>query len=415
MSYPSNCVRHLSIQSLITKYPYPGVLLTFVMLLSACSSSDSKTANAVDLCGNALGNGNEIIPGPSAPAGEDYDSVFRSLTIHPTDPDTILMGTERNGFVMSTDGGLSWSRHRSGLRHTNGLYPEIWDIAYDPGDPSTLYAATLDSPGPVSGDYPSSMGGLYLSTDGGLSWQRSNCGLSNSRVTSVRVDAASLGTVLIGVEGGAASFSPLLGQYFEGGIYRSTDQGADWGKIDVGATDIRNGFLHLIYSAGNFFTFGFNFSDLSENIGLIASNDGGLTWTALAGLPQGLLITSLDVSADGQTLYANERDSFTMWKSIDAGLNWIETGINQANGPVAVSAADADLVLYAGTTMLYRSDDGLASFTTVMDAGRSIHDIEFAPSNPNIVYVATEGYLVYRSSDAGLNFTLVKDIRTDVL
>ena len=397
---------------------YMCVLLCFVMILSACSGADSKsssqTANA-DLCGNAVGNGNEIIPGPSAPVGPDNDSVFRSLTIHPTDPDTIIMGTERNGFVMSADGGQSWSRHRSGLRHMSGGYPEIWDIAYNPVDPSIIYAATLDSPGPVSGDYPSTIAGLYKSIDGGLSWQRSNCGLTNSRITSVQVDTASPSTVIIGVEGGEATFSPLLGQYFEGGIYRSTDQGVNWGKIDVGVTDIRNGFWHLIYTAGNFFTFGFNYSNLSDNVGFLRSNDGGVTWNSLGGLPKGLLITSLDVSADGQTLYANERDSFKMWKSIDAGLNWTETGINQANGPVAVSAANANLVLYAGTTMLYRSDDGLASFSTIMDAGMSIHDIEFAPSNPNIVYVATAGYLVYRSSDAGLNFTLMKNIRTDVL
>ena len=134
--------------------------------------------------------------------------------------------------MKSTDGGSTWVRLRRGLRHNGDLYPEIWDIAFDPTNPSIIYAATLDSPGPVTGDYPSSIAGVYKSIDGGQVWSRTNCGLINSRITSVQVDAGNPSTVIIGVEGGEASFSALQGQYFDGGIYRSTDAGACWSKLD---------------------------------------------------------------------------------------------------------------------------------------------------------------------------------------
>ena len=90
---------------------------------------------------------NDVIPGPDGPSGADNDSAFRSLTVHPHSSDIVLMGTERNGFVFSSDGGRTWSRKRRGLEYSDGLYPEIWDIAFDPLDPSNVYAATLDSPG----------------------------------------------------------------------------------------------------------------------------------------------------------------------------------------------------------------------------------------------------------------------------
>ena len=82
--------------------------------------------------GNDVGNGLEIIhgpDGPDGPEGPDRDNPFRSLTVHPLDANTVLLGTERNGFVKSIDGGQTWTRHRLGLRHQSGGYPEIWDIS----------------------------------------------------------------------------------------------------------------------------------------------------------------------------------------------------------------------------------------------------------------------------------------------
>jgi hypothetical protein len=81
-----------------------------------------------------------------------------------------------------------------------------------------------DSPGPVVGDYPSSTGGVYKSEDGGDTCSRKNCGLVNSRVTSVAVLSGDTSVVVIGVEGGTVSFSQLQGEFFAGGLYRSIDQ-----------------------------------------------------------------------------------------------------------------------------------------------------------------------------------------------
>jgi photosystem II stability/assembly factor-like uncharacterized protein len=327
------------------------------------------------------------------------------------------MGTERNGFVISTDSGDTWSRLRIGLRHTD-MYPEIWDIAFDPADPSIIYAATLDSPGPVSGDYPSAVAGVYKSTDGGLTWVRSNCGLFNSRINSVQLDGSNSLNVIIGMEGGEATFSPLQGQYFNGGIYRSENGGQSWSKVLINENDVENGYWRIVaYGPSNnyFVTFGLSYYDTLKNIGFIRSTDAGLTWEMFASPLQFLLITGFDVSSDGQVIFANERDSYVVQKSTDGGATWETTPSIQANGPVAVSPADSQLVLYAGYSTLYRSTDGLDTYQSVLAAPAKIDDIVFAPSDPTIVYVAALGYLLYTSTDSGASFTLVKNIRTQVL
>ena len=172
------------VAQIATPTTVPSHSPTAVVVTTEPSPTATTAAEGdIDVCGNAVGNGNEIVSGPSEPGANDRDSVFRSLTVHPTNPDIVLMGTERNGFVKSTDGGATWTRYRQGLRWLPGIgYPEIYDIAISPNDPNIVLAATVDSPGPVTGNFPSSVAGIYKSIDGGETWVRRNCGLTNSRV-----------------------------------------------------------------------------------------------------------------------------------------------------------------------------------------------------------------------------------------
>ncbi|MFC2078951.1 WD40/YVTN/BNR-like repeat-containing protein [Candidatus Bipolaricaulota bacterium] len=359
----------------------------------------------------ASGLGTDIVVGPTGPSGADRDSAFRSLAIHPTDADIVIVGTERNGIVLSVDGGRTWSRKRSGLWHWVGQYPEVWDIAFDTENPDRIYAATLDSPGPPIGEYPSASAGLYRSINAGESWLRSTDTLPTSRITSVEVAPD---TVVLGAEGGWVSFSSLAGQYYEGGLYWSSDFGQTWQRSSAGEDDGRNGYWQIDAAGNELITFGLNFEDLSENFGFLRSRDGGRKWEQFADELRTLMVHSFAISSDGQTLYANERDSYVLLISSDKGATWRTSSINQANGPVAVSPTDDRLVLYAGGGRLYRSSDGVASFTQVLQTP-NISDIVFAPSDPTVIYVVADGYLIFRSGDAGRTFSEVANLRTDAL
>ena len=408
---------------------------------AATDPSSSPIAGAeddTDVCGNAVGNGNEVISGPSAPQANDRDSVFRSLTVHPTDSDIVLMGTERNGFVRSVDGGVTWTRHRLGLRWQRGTgYPEIYDIAISPRDPTIVFAATVDSPGPVIGDYPSSIAGLYKSTDGGETWVRKNCGLTSSRVVAVRFDFASPDRAIVTIGAGERSFdgNSDLPTFFDGGIFTTENGGDDWKRSPAADNDTLNDFHTLVVADGDLtvlITFGLHTFqggafDPALNIGFLRSIDGGGSWERF-GAPEvaSSKITHFDASADGAVVYATVTDSYHHWISTDSGSTWAKSSINQGSGPVAVSPADPDVVIFrdSAQTSLFRSVDGLQTYSKVVtteglsndpNVRYAFEDVVFAPSDPTVVYAATTGLLVYKSTDGGASFVLMKNIRSEVL
>jgi hypothetical protein len=61
------------------------------------------------------------------------------LSPHPTEPRTVLAGTD-DGIYRSQDGGESFERLSSPM---NDLH--VWKIAIDPIDPSTIFAGTRPS------------------------------------------------------------------------------------------------------------------------------------------------------------------------------------------------------------------------------------------------------------------------------
>lgn len=391
------------------------------------SDGTPTVASSDDPCSNALGDGAVAISGPSVPGANDGDRVFRSLTVHPSDPDTVLMGTERNGFVLSTDGGTTWTRQRYGLRTFFGeSYAEIWDIAYAPSDPSIVFAATLDSPGAFVGENPVVHAGIYKSTDGGRTWARKNCGLVSSRITAIRVDPSDPNLVIAGIEGGFPSYwQGSDPPYFDGGIFRSTDGGEQWTRVEIDVNDRFNGWVleTAATSPSTFVAIGHDFDDPSRALGVLRSTDGGLTWQPYEGaasLPPD--VGSVALSASGEAIYLTAGGTYRHWVSRDGGAAWSSTAINQSNGPVIVSPDDADHVLFISQTKIYRSTNGLltqsaATIThgTAASMDEPFRDIAFAPSNPSVVYAAKDGYLLYRSDDGGASFTFIVNIRDDVL
>ena len=370
-----------------------------------------------------------VVSGPTGPSanGADGDRVFRSLTVNPNDADTVILGTERNGFVRSTDGGVTWTRLRAGLR-SDFSYPEIWDIAYAPSDPSVLMAATLDSPGPPTGAPQTEGAGVYRSTDGGESWRQVNCGFPTSRVNSVRLDPTNPLIAVAGLEGGAPSFSGVSGiaSYYEGGLYRTVDGGESWYRVPLGPDDGRNGYWVMRTvpeQPATIITFALNLQDLGQNLGFARTTDSGATWELFADELRYKQITSFAVSGDGQVIYANEDGTYFGWVSRDAGATWTQSGIVQVNGPIAVSPADPDLVIFSAFDALRRSMDGLRTVQTVVAAPQvealgglsPFREIEFAPSDPSVVYAEADGYVLYRSDDAGATWRLVANVRADVL
>ena len=161
--------------------------------------------------------------------------------------------------------------------------------------------------------------------------------------------------------------------------------------------------------------------------GFLRSNDRGESWQSFG--PNEVIqskITHFDVSEDGMVIYATVTDSYHHWVSTDGGATWTKSSLNQGSGPVAMSPADPNIVIFrdSAQTSLYRSSDGLLTYNKVASSEGltddpevrfAFEDVVFAPSDPDIVYAATTGLLVYKSVDGGASFTLMANIRSEVL
>jgi photosystem II stability/assembly factor-like uncharacterized protein len=230
--------------------------------------------------------------------------------VHPHDPDILVPGAERNGFVRSLDGGQTWTRYRQGFRPDEVGYPEIWDIDISQSDPNMMMAATLGSRGPPVGSR--GQPGLYKSTDAGESWSQINCGFTTSRVVSVRIDPSNPDVAVADLEGGFPSYTGDP-NYYPGGIFRTEDGGENWTRVALGPNDGRNGFWIMRTVPTDppmIITFGMGTEGLGENLGFLRSTNMGRSWEAFGDELRNRFIDNFDISSDGRVIYASERDTY---------------------------------------------------------------------------------------------------------
>jgi WD40 repeat protein len=129
---------------------------------------------------------------------------IRCLALQPGSSTVVYAGTFTNGIYKTTNGG-TWSQ-LSAFPETGALVLAINPLA------TRVYAGTK--------------AGVFLSTDGGTSWSASSSGLPTTKV---------VGELLIDpvcpclMYAGLGYYDPFAG--YGGGIYQSTDGGANWSPL----------------------------------------------------------------------------------------------------------------------------------------------------------------------------------------
>lgn len=125
------------------------------------------------------------------------------------------------------------------------------------------------------------------------------------------------------------------------------------------------------------------------------SGDGG----GSGGLPAGDHVHSLGVTADGGLLLGLHGG---LYRSED-GESWEPAGLEGEDAMVIASAADQP-VFVAGHEVLYRSDDGGQTFTSLRPPdlpGLDIHAFAQAPTDGRSVYAYVVGHGLFWSGDGG--------------
>ena len=318
-------------------YPYsvfPGTLVRFprhILLtpitLAAGLLVTVVVATAVDASWTSTG-----AQQPGTP-----DRPVWSIAVSPAHPAVLLAATQGRGVLRSTDSGDTWTSAITGI-------DSAWVVRFDPLQPATVYAGTQTA-------------GFYKSVDEGKTWIAQNQGLASMDVRSIAVAG---GLVLAGTAQG---------------IYSSIDGAASWHSLGLESLDIAavavlpSATGSTVFAGADNGTAGSGFLLKSEGLGgswavvkgnfpgdavvaslavasapsggtdppllagtsqgLFRSDDRGVTWSPLAGLPTTDFNIALFNPANPDQIYAGsdgDQGNGGVFRSLDRGASWSTFG-----------------------------------------------------------------------------------------
>jgi photosystem II stability/assembly factor-like uncharacterized protein len=148
--------------------------------------------------------------------------------------------------------------------------------------------------------------------------------------------------------------------------------------------------------------------------GLWKSINGGQNWSTATDNLEVLGVSGIiinPVNPDIMYIATGDGDggatySIGVLKSTNGGGSWMTTGLSyQVSQGLRINKlvsnpANSNILIAGSNFGIYRSTDGAATWTQVIS--NSIRDIEFHPSNSNIIYAA--GTLFYKSTNGGVTF-----------
>ncbi|MGA2668372.1 MAG: T9SS type A sorting domain-containing protein [Ignavibacteria bacterium] len=334
---------------------------------------------------------------------------IQTIVVHPTDPNTAWMTVfdglvnSTNGVYKTTNGGTNWFAANGGMTIVNVL-----SLIINPLNPNVLYAGTSYNPsaitptkiyktynggtnwieisnglptGTTTGDpvrclsistvdtarvlaglfMNDTLGGAYLTTNGGTLWVKKQNGLGTVAGTLIRnclIRPGSSTEFYVGLDGGGTTAR---------GVFRTTDAGNTW--VDFNNGDLVNTFtvrglafktlgdstLYAGCSAIGFGVFGYSWpaptpigwseqtspvttglntvSAVSNQIGWIGGNsgvvlrttNGGSSWTNVTGAPIGTDAVYAICGIDANTCLVSTSPSNTfVFKTTNGGANWTQ-------------------------------------------------------------------------------------------
>jgi photosystem II stability/assembly factor-like uncharacterized protein len=305
----------------------------------AAVAADPHDANTVYIAAAGGGVWKTTDGGTSwGPLTDNQPTLFMgAIAVAPSDPSTIYAGTgEANnsghsfygrGVLKSTDGGESWTL----LGNAQFNRKTISRIVISPTDSNTVYIAV--GSGGVNGVSGST--GIWKSTDGGITWADTTTGITTMAAYSdVAMDPLNPQTLYAAV--GAFRGSAANGVYKtnDAGLSWSLlggglPSGSNFGntKIAIAPTDPQTVYVSMAapFPSGNLFA-------------VLKTVDGGSNWTSLTNVPnylgtQGWYDTTLAVDPlDASTVYAGGQ--YSVIRSPDGGATWSDISVDSnGHGP----------------------------------------------------------------------------------
>lgn len=304
-----------------------------------------------------------------------YDLV---MAVDPTDANTLFIGGIN--LWKSTDGGVNWtlSGHWTGSGGADDVHADQHVLEYSPFNNNV---------------YNGNDGGVYITPDGGTTWNDVSSGLGISQVYKIGVSQSTEAQVINGYQDNGTAI-------YSSGSW-STEIGGDGMVCIIDPTDATYMYGALYYG------------DIRR------STNGGTTFGGITGpiSETGAWVTPYILDPNNEnTMYAGYDN---VWRSTDvkAGTpTW--TVISSFTGTsnmtaLAVAPSNSD-VLYASRSLngerFWKTTNATAGTPTWTNLSASLpvnstaKDIAVDPTDPNHLFIALNND-IYESTDGGLNWS----------
>ena len=330
----------------------------------------------------------------------------------------------------STDGGATW--HNLGAEAVSYDTDLLGGVVADPSTPSTLYMM--------------SSRGVARSTDNGLNWHDLVEGIAGVRVNGI-LQLLDKNTVFLGAQAGIARTTDFLGESATwtypikvesrgssvdaitlspanpdlliaaagGRIYYSEDSGTTWSEATAPLVNRESVRRLASTSEGNIYA-SYGNSDANSG-GVLASGDGGITWSNIS---SGAFDLDCHALAASETRVfvgvGEENDADAAKRGIYQydGAGWTQLG-GEISGHLVNDIIVAGGVVFAATGggpegSVFRSTDNGGTWENL--ASRGITDdhgwyrtLAYDPADPSVIFAAhgrpAGNAIIFQSTDAG--------------
>jgi hypothetical protein len=335
--------------------------------------------------------------------------------LDPNTPNTLYAGIRNNGVFKSTDAGATWTQLTGGLPTGSSAEWIKLAMGLNGADGTAFLAAKMGA----------DSGLIFVSTDAGGSWTQlagtHNPASFNEWTNMIAVSPDNQNVIFSGGIGysrstdGGTTFTGIGGTHSDhhqivfdpgnsdilfmatdGGVYKSTDNGASWTLQSTGLVATQ------LYSIGVAQTNPLLLGGGTQDQGIIRS-DGSTTWANTgAGNEGGFFIVDPN---DSDNVYVTPW-STNLRRSTDGAVSWttILSGLGTPTPTVrhlAVRPGSSSHLLCAAGSKVFRSASQGNAWQSVLTPTGSPRQVAYAPSNGAIAYAATASGRVYRSGGGG--------------
>jgi photosystem II stability/assembly factor-like uncharacterized protein len=371
----------------------------FALLLTSmqCISQQKNTVTPSGFTSETFSGLKLRAIGPAVTSGRISD-----FAVNPTNMSEYYVATSSGGVWKTTNKGVTYNP----IFDSQGSY-SIGCVTLDPSNSSVVWVGSGENNNQRAVSYGD---GVYKSEDAGKSWK--NMGLKNSEhISEIVVHPTNPNIVFVG------AYGPVWSEGGERGVYKSIDGGTTWALVKsvsayTGCNDLvmdpRN--PDVLYAAFHQrMRKVFTYIGGGPESAIYKTTDGGTTWKKLeGGLPDGdkgrigLAISSVNPDVLYTVVEANG-DKGGIYRSVDKGASWEKRSSFSTSGnyyqEVTCDPVDVNKI-YITDTYYKVSTDGGKTVSNLGELNKHIdnHCIWIDPNNGDHLLVGCDGG-IYESWD----------------